>query len=110
MEFFERHLHDRHPSVLNESLFPSYEQVYLRSAKNATFLPHLLAHMPNILAKEMKCWRKSRRRMAERAIHCTCQFMWRRRSAESAWPRGILFARQAIKPRKCHLLSCNLLL
>ena len=32
--------------------FPDLEQVYLRSAKNATVLPHLLAYQPNILAKE----------------------------------------------------------
>jgi hypothetical protein len=39
MEFFGRHLHDHLPSALHESLFLSYEQVYLRSAKNTTFLP-----------------------------------------------------------------------
>jgi len=36
----------------NQRIFPSQEQVYLRSARNATILPHLLAHLPNILAKE----------------------------------------------------------
>lgn len=58
MKFFGRHLHDHHPSALNEFFFPSYEQVYLSSAKNANFLPHLLEHLPNILAKEKECWRK----------------------------------------------------
>jgi len=38
--------------------FPDLEQVYLRSAKNATVLPYLLAYQPNILAKEKGSWRK----------------------------------------------------
>ena len=42
----------------NECLFPSQEQVSLRSARNATILPHLLAHLPNSLAKEKGIWRK----------------------------------------------------
>jgi hypothetical protein len=42
----------------NASRFPYYEQVYLKSTKNAAVLPHLLAHLPNILAKEKECWQK----------------------------------------------------
>ncbi len=42
----------------NAWLFPSHKQVYLKSAKNATILPHLLAHLPHILAKETEFWRK----------------------------------------------------
>ena len=34
---------------------PSQGQVYLRATKNATIVPHLAAHLPNILAEEKEC-------------------------------------------------------
>jgi hypothetical protein len=53
----------------NQRLFPSQEQVYLRSARNATVLPHLLAHLPNILAKEKEIWQKREMTNEKRATH-----------------------------------------
>jgi hypothetical protein len=55
----------------NASLFPSHKQVYLKSAKNATILPHLLAHLPNILAQEKERWRK-REKTNGRKSDSTC--------------------------------------
>jgi hypothetical protein len=79
-------------------------QVYLRSAQNATILPHLLAHPPNILAKEKEIWQKREVGNGKRATHYARQMMWQRQSAESAWQRGNLLGRP-VNNRFLHTLG-----